>query len=584
MQSLSLFLFFSQNHKPFFMASAKETQPESTKSAITSSDKIRVYARIWALHRILYFRAGGWAAGIGLPVIVELVEGSALLFTLMTGTGMIASISIHFLADFCVKMPFVWTSEWLSVQTDAAFLSFTLYHLWNSSKDGVSYDEKRWNDISRAIRRITILFYFAAGFLKVNTSFLKPETSCSPIFLVQILTTYLPESMVARIPAKLVATMSPTATLFAELSVPFFWMVGGDLQAYGTVLALVFHGLIAICPPPLNFGTFSVCCVARIFTFHDDSITRAAKTVPSMVNPTTMIYASISVLLVYQAYLLGAAFPGGDKSVPVFVALCLLYGRAAFWYSNSSGKRKKANGLEESSVQIYLHKGLLVSALAWTFLLPTLGIIDMGSANMFSNLRVHGGTNHLVLPVGLLTPMLSGGGYVRVEKASPSFAPELPGELTPHMPEKTVEFLKEAGQTGRYFNPVEGKIVGRFVIPEGQSFVPYTVPMLELKRYYQLTLEERVDFQFTYSILDGFHGDETWRKESSAKRIRVTRTGGGQEEPECQVEIPNNASWRPCTEEEQLSKPHPIHAKLMAHLAYPILEDGEWDELHCFGP
>ena len=31
-----------------------------------------------------------------------------------------------------------------------------------------------------------------------------------------------------------------------------------------------------------------------------------------------------------------------------------------------------------------------------------LGLIDVGSCAMFANLKVHGGSNHLVLPTGLL--------------------------------------------------------------------------------------------------------------------------------------------------------------------------------------
>ena len=547
--------------------------------SVTATQKMQTYARLWAIHRILYFNPGGWGAGSGLADNFKFMEGLSLIATFLTGKFMIPSIFLHFFINFYVKLPFVWDSEYLCMLTDMAYMSFTIYHfMFTTTKDKEAYDERRWTDIKLAIKFIMPLFYFSAGFLKVNTSFMKPETSCAPIFLAQILTFYVPKEILDKFPTEFILRTAPHVTLVVEHLIPTLWLVG--ISGYASALALLFHGLIALCPPPHNIGAFSICCAARIYVYHDEVVTKALKTwFEKMMKPKTVIFTTIAGYVTYQAYLLGDTFPGGDKSLPSYIAIVFLFLAATSFTPSKTTKEEEGSKLSTLGTKV-IHGMVMFFTIMYTFVMPTLGLMDQGTANMFANLKVRGGTNHFVLPMGVYSPMISGGAYVRVEDASPTFAPELPGELTPHFTSGCIELLQANGHTGRVFNPVVGSIVGRFVVPQGQKFTPYTIPIIELQRFYHKALEEGVDFAVTYSILDGFYGDETWRQTSSAKRIRATVENGT--DAQCMVQVAPE-DWEECGEEDLLDPPHPWLSKFVSHLAYPILE-GEWDELHCFGP
>lgn len=50
----------------------------------------------------------------------------------------------------------------------------------------------------------------------------------------------------------------------------------------------------------------------------------------------------------------------------------------------------------------YLTSALVSLAAIYAFVLPMLGLMDVGSCIMFANLKVHGGNNHVFLPTGLI--------------------------------------------------------------------------------------------------------------------------------------------------------------------------------------
>ena len=53
--------------------------------SVTATQKMQTYARLWAIHRILYFNPGGWGAGSGLADNFKFMEGLSLIATFLTG-------------------------------------------------------------------------------------------------------------------------------------------------------------------------------------------------------------------------------------------------------------------------------------------------------------------------------------------------------------------------------------------------------------------------------------------------------------------------------------------------------------------
>ena len=112
------------------------------------------------------------------------------------------------------------------------------------------------------------------------------------------------------------------------------------------------------------------------------------------------------------------------------------------------------------------HVAILAMTFCYSFLLIPLGLQDHGSANMFSSLRLYGGSNHFIFPTGLLqrafhnwTPSdgaigeAFGGGIVRVEATTSSYLSgpgglRFPGEQLGHSASSR-SLLSRAGHSGR---------------------------------------------------------------------------------------------------------------------------------------
>ena len=73
-------------------------------------------------------------------------------------------------------------------------------------------------------------------------------------------------------------------------------------------------------------------------------------------------------------------------------------------------------------------RALVVPCALYALVWPILGLTDLGLAGPFSSLRVHGGSNHLVVPTGLLQAAFAdsaggafGGGVVRVSACTSEY-------------------------------------------------------------------------------------------------------------------------------------------------------------------
>ena len=224
--------------------------------------------------------------------------------------------------------------------------------------------------------------------------------------------------------------------------------------------------------------------------------------------------------------------------------------------------------------------------------------MDQQSTNMYANLKIHAGSNHLLLPTGLaLGSRLLPGGPVRVVGSSSAHITAMyPAEITELISPRAREFLRALGHSGRQFNAMKRRILGPGATPPDHTraaalrgaplAVPYTLPAIELRR---LLLEARAaneSFRLSYQHLPGMRGDEVWRQTAAGPTVRFSEdraTGTSA----CTVLVTPAGPYLPCAPDElALLPPAPwwVH-KLVMLQPYPILPPGErWTEVHCFGP
>ena len=136
------------------------------------------------------------------------------------------------------------------------------------------------------------------------------------------------------------------------------------------------------------------------------------------------------------------------------------------------------------------------AALIYGFALPVLGLMHMGSSSMYANLKHWGGSNHLLVPTGLLQDWLAdadgalgdlfGGGLVRVDAARglPLETLNAWAELEPAP--QAAELLRKAGHSGRqlaaYYAPGRMASLDAAGHAVGASALPAAMPAFELRR------------------------------------------------------------------------------------------------------
>jgi hypothetical protein len=255
----------------------------------------------------------------------------------------------------------------------------------------------------------------------------------------------------------------------------------------------------------------------------------------------------------------------------------------------------------------------LVALAAWYgFAGPLLGTQDLGACNMYSNLRMHGGSNHLLLPTDLLGSLFPGTSVafamrtVRVEHTSSAWINSIyPNEITSQMSPKERTVLREAGHLARMFNPMKSRILSpaigapppAYAAPpgsDGRPFARWTVPTLELRRLLAEAREQGEAFSLTYTLLDGQSGDERWRRSGGGRTVTITEDGKGGRTctlcPDLMASLMGSlAGGCACADDELPLMPPPpyLARKLLVQQPYPIVGDERDDpeaNFICYGP
>eukprot|EP00746_Dinoflagellata_sp_MGD_P130240 gnl/MRDRNA2_/MRDRNA2_64196_c0_seq1.p1 gnl/MRDRNA2_/MRDRNA2_64196_c0~~gnl/MRDRNA2_/MRDRNA2_64196_c0_seq1.p1 ORF type:complete len:298 (+),score=24.35 gnl/MRDRNA2_/MRDRNA2_64196_c0_seq1:93-896(+) len=208
----------------------------------------------------------------------------------------------------------------------------------------------------------------------------------------------------------------------------------------------------------------------------------------------------------------------------------------------------------------------------FVYVLLFLGLADHGTPKPFSNIRMHGGSNHYFLPTGLIqrfvgeSPYFAGSPFssevIRVESTSSSYINGVyPSEMTTHLTPRTRELLKIVGHSGRVFCPAAGRIVMQGKVPRNQpgpDFIPYTLPVFELRRLLDEVRQQSESFTLEYTRLPSYDASQP---KATGIRVRLSEDGSGGRN--CTLVDKNS----PCGPEEVVYSP-PLGYWVAKHMAF----------------
>ena len=572
---------------------------------------LAAYAHVWSLHALLQIHSQPFLLPDGVRIPLLLLIGALLWkpsLRLMAATLVLRNCAR------VMSMPFVWDSEYWLMLTDVSLL---ISMFWPGAASG-----GHLLHVEKFFRCQLALCYAAAALFKVNSSFLDPRTSCAPIFGLSLLELIPPlPSWLEGSPAlvRTFASAMPLSVVAAEALIAALLAAPAERHVrFGVQLALLFHLAIAITPPPNGVPTFSCVAASRLILCIGSDGKPVAKALGDLSDRGTALlraHPSLCVTVVVTAMAvaptMGRLRPSVDPAIGLFVLLASLNllalrcspvvgGDGTPDYASHRGVRR-ATRLLGGVCAVY------------AFVLPILGIQEIGSCTMFANVRLVQGlsNNALGIPTGILQAWLAdspaswtfGGGVVRVEWTNSEFLNALyPGEITSLLDPHTRALLRIGGHATRQFNPKARRVLGQHIrrkMPRWEDssqlpYVRYTVPALELRRMLaearRAASATNTTFDLTYTRLGAYRANEDnddvdveiWRASGRGVTVRLSRDDGrgdfrcmSRDESgvgstwQAMRRAAGGGGWRACAQDELALLPEPSAVALKLSLYYP---------------
>jgi len=372
---------------------------------------------------------------------------------------------------------------------------------------------------SRFFRIQLSVFYSGAMVWKLNSAFFDPTGNCPAILFLQLAANWLPaRALESDRLVRVLALSAPHVTEWVEGGVAVLLAVPGVCERLGIALGLALHGLIALTPPPHNIAGYGIRLIARYAVLIPDAAADAASELVAVSSIRSYGAVSIAAVAFLSKVFVVDEWPGieqrgvRDWLLPAYFALAFFVGRAAVLAGRKGTKSTMTTALpcvmtqQPSSRRRRLSIACVVEAVVFVFGLTTLGFADNAPPKPFSNIRIHGGSNHLFLPTDVLgrlagVPTIPSD-VVRVERTtSPTLNAHFPADLSSFLDPKAVGLLRRAGHAARLFGPAIPRNVGPDVVPPNgsPSFVRYTLPVFELRRALGEARAKNESFELTYT-------------------------------------------------------------------------------------
>lgn len=475
---------------------------------------------------------------------------------------------------FILRAPAIWDSTIWSMQTDTVVALWLLF--------GRKKNHGSMQHLCSTVTQMFCWYYAAAGFFKINSHFLDPDASCATVFLIQHVTYYLGswvshETIVSM--CKMLKPWAPTATLSIELSMAGFLILGQVVQSrpwtnMGLLLILYFHLAVCLTPEPLDISMFALQCGSRLIMAADPTALEA--TLRAVVDPNVPYL--IVFAIVWTAYGILTDFTPLNWAFAGYVPVLLLHTIAI-----QKCTTKNTSSETTTRKPLWSYCAIFV-AFFYSFGTIILGLQEEATCNMFANLKIHGGSNHYLVPTGLLLT----GNEIRIQQTNSWwFTTTYPADFS-HIvePEQAKSVLEAIGNPAPfYFNGGANRVLGLFqkgYVAHNGIFVPYTVPTIEFKRMFAEAVVHDKSFTLEYVELPGRTGDEQWRATASLRTVKVEVRDG--KVTRCK------ANGRACADDDLVYQYDDIpwlQRKFSMYHGYPIVfnEDGKVRKsITCFGP
>lgn len=446
--------------------------------------------------------------------------------------------------------------------------------------------------LSAIIRIQMAIFYSAAGIWKLTTDHCDPRLSCSSLLLAQILCGWLPIAPPVSL-LSVVVHSAPHITLLIEISIPIFLLSSSrQLRRAAILLAILLHTGIMVAPLPLSIADFSAMCSSRLFWIIPHASARAIAEVQAGIHTPSAPSLSAAALVVTIAAVVCGVHGSYERVLAnlTFTALAAVMCRAVFIDATSPAYPPTTTAATRQPLPLR-SAFLIVAAFSYAFLMPMLGLIDVGGCTMFSHIKMHGGSNHAFLPTGIVQRWLAPysfteasrtfglfadftGGVVRIERSTSTFLNEMyPGEVVTIHPEPLVrEHLREIGHVARLFTHpgararnLRGKSleVGGGLTTLGlglvfeqaangaqdKEFVRYSLPALELRMMLEAIRERSEAFEIEYTTIAGGPPSEhalaeAWRADGCGVRVTLKEDPARRARTCTATDTCRGSSWR----------------------------------------
>jgi hypothetical protein len=581
----------------------------------------RAIVRCWCAHELVDRAFGLWMEPTPL-------HASHLLLITLTAAFprrplLMLALAVRLTETF-LRIPFVWDCDHWTQLMDSGMLVLCLLAslrglLGRTSPVGNEVGPVVAQAWALTSRWQLVFFYFAAAFWKINSSFFDPTTSCAPMFVLVLLSAFgvpVPDLLLPS-----VARSAAFITIAGEMAISLLLASRSLLfRRFAVALAVLLHAGIALTPPPNNAVPFSVACAVRLMMTMPRGLAALAEETsnggfkPALTAALAAAAAAAGSAFAHNRALRHPPIPGAPVDFPIWVAAYCFLGIYALRVAmleppSAESDTPSAGGVRTvnttttpaadsapaappapSGFELRAVRFFFVSlAFTYSFVLPPLGLHDQGAPNMYSNLRMHGGSNHYLVPyldlIRFAMPKEDARGAfatVRVEEVSSEWINSIyPGELTLSMSADERALLARANHTARMFNAMKARVLGTWVVPPPPEGPPvrYSLPALELRRILAEARELNESFYMRYTELPGMEGDEAWRREGEGRGVLLRESGDGKRE--CKLEAGGE-----CTKDELANLPPPpwYARKWLVQQPYPILEGDRRIEITCFGP
>ena len=390
-------------------------------------------------------------------------------------------------AQYLAQSPFIWESCHWANATELAFVAVLLL----CPLDAVVRESQH------LIRTMMGFFYVGAGFWKMNSILSRPDCLVWITICGQLACHLRASTLEAR-----VARDSGVALSWVD---DCLWRVRSRympsnalarLNRLGFVLSNMLHYAICITPFPNAVPLFGVFYYTRLFLVLPHGWTLALQEATSVPASFVGVVARMFCLGLAAVSARCTSTPGFviDWGIPTQTLLCCIGARAVWLdikWSDRWNSMGRAPGRVRRQPPHPLRGGggplLRLNSTVWilitcfyVFCAQALGVFSISATSPFSQIREHGGSNHLFMPTGLLQRWeatkhydLFSGGVVRVTYTSSDVMNALyPANSTQDLRPEIAQMLRSHGHFALEFHPTVMRMFG----PKLASILPHWKP------------------------------------------------------------------------------------------------------------